>query len=61
MDLFVSDRSNLDATKKRYHAEKNLSKNLQEKDRIEREFVKKREKVSQIPSITRNEVFFSFD
>ena len=43
-----SSQSNLDATKKRYHAEKNLSKNLQEKDRIEREFVKKREKVSRI-------------
>lgn len=43
-----SSQLNLDATKKRYHAEKNLSKNLQEKDRIEREFVKKREKVSRI-------------
>jgi hypothetical protein len=35
----------LDATRKRYKAEKHLSKNLEEKDQIEREFVKKREKV----------------
>ncbi|CAF1582502.1 unnamed protein product [Rotaria magnacalcarata] len=34
----------VDTTKKRYYAEKSLSKNLQEKDKIEREFVKKREK-----------------
>lgn len=36
----------IDASRKRYYAEKNLSKNLQEKDRIEREFIKKREKVN---------------
>jgi hypothetical protein len=35
----------IDTTRKRYNAEKNLSKNLEEKDKIEREFVKKREKV----------------
>ncbi|CAF1093379.1 unnamed protein product [Rotaria sordida] len=34
----------VDATRKRYNAEKHLSKNLEEKDKIEREFVKKREK-----------------
>ncbi|CAF3438886.1 unnamed protein product [Rotaria socialis] len=34
----------VDTTKKRYYAEKSLSKNLEEKDKIEREFVKKREK-----------------
>lgn len=34
----------VDATRKRYNSEKNLSKNLEEKDRIERELVKKREK-----------------
>ncbi|CAF0822646.1 unnamed protein product [Didymodactylos carnosus] len=33
----------VDATRKRFDAEKNLSKNLEEKDKIEREFVKKRE------------------
>ncbi|CAF0981483.1 unnamed protein product [Didymodactylos carnosus] len=33
----------VDSTKKRFDAEKNLSKNLEEKDKIEREFVKKRE------------------
>ncbi len=35
----------LDTTRKRYSADKNLSKNLEEKDRIERDFVKTREKV----------------
>lgn len=35
----------VDTTKKRYFAEKNLSKNLQEKDHIEQDFVKKKEKV----------------
>ncbi|CAF3433782.1 unnamed protein product [Rotaria sp. Silwood1] len=34
----------VDATRKRYNAEKHLSKNLEDKDKIEREFVKKREK-----------------
>ncbi|CAF1244390.1 unnamed protein product [Rotaria sordida] len=34
----------VDATRKRYNAEKHLSKNLEEKDKIEREFVKKQEK-----------------
>jgi hypothetical protein len=43
-------RYNLDTTRKRYSAEKHLSKNLEEKDRIGREFVKKREKVN-FPSI----------
>ncbi len=37
---------NTDATRKRYNAEKYLSKNLEEKDKIEREFVKTREKVN---------------
>ena len=36
---------NTDVTRKRYNADKQLSKNLEEKDKIEREFVKKREKV----------------
>jgi len=40
-----------DATRKRYNSEKNLSKNLEEKDRIEREFVKKREKVKTIVNV----------
>ena len=31
--------------KKRFEAEKNLSKNLEDKDRIEREFLKKKEQV----------------
>jgi hypothetical protein len=34
-----------DAIKKRFDAEKNLSKNMEDKDRIEREFFKKREQV----------------
>ena len=35
----------LDAIKKRLDAEKNLSKNLEDKDQIEREFFKKKEQV----------------
>jgi hypothetical protein len=35
----------LDAIKKRFDAEKHLSKNLEEKDKIEREFFKKKEQV----------------
>ncbi|CAF1093396.1 unnamed protein product [Rotaria sordida] len=43
----------VDATRKRYNAEKHLSKNLEEKDKIEREFVKKREKYTTVhPSKT---------
>ena len=37
--------SHLGSTRKRFESEKHLSKNLEEKDRIEREFVKKREQV----------------
>ncbi|CAF4274674.1 unnamed protein product, partial [Rotaria sp. Silwood2] len=33
----------IDATRKHFDAEKNLSKNLEERDRIEREFLKKKE------------------
>jgi hypothetical protein len=44
--VFCFYRLDLDTTSKRYNAEKNLSTNLQEKDKIEREFVKSREKVN---------------
>jgi hypothetical protein len=37
-----------DTTKKRFDGEKHLSKNLEDKDRIEREFLKKREQVNKL-------------
>ncbi|CAF3383362.1 unnamed protein product [Rotaria socialis] len=40
----------IDATKKHFEAEKSLSKNLEEKDRIERDFAKKKEQYSETPS-----------
>ena len=36
-----------DATRKRFDAEKNLTKNLEEKDRIERESLRKKEQVNE--------------
>ncbi|CAF4475099.1 unnamed protein product [Rotaria magnacalcarata] len=40
----------IDATKKHFETEKSLSKNLEEKDRIERDFAKKKEQYSETPS-----------
>ena len=39
-------KSFLDAMKKRFDSDKSLSKSLEEKDRLERELMKKREQVT---------------
>lgn len=43
--FFVNKFLFLDSIKKRFDTEKSLSKNLEEKDKIEREYLKKREQV----------------
>ena len=48
----LSYPSILDTTRKRYSADRNLSKNLEEKDRIERDYVKTREKVDLTSNIS---------
>ena len=53
------DRFFTDAVKKRFDSEKSLSKNLDEKDRLEREFIKKREQVFEFESISGIRSFLS--